>query len=74
MLSAGGAAPEIRGGIAVAQFVRILCPVHGKEESLSLPGYSDNFSGDVPCADKDWGVPLTIELKDGVVKSLVVKP
>ena len=57
----------------MAQFVRILCPVHGKEESLSLPGYSDDFSGDVPCAGDNWCI-LKIELLNGAVKSLFVKP
>ena len=57
----------------MAQFVRILCPVHGKEESLSFPSYSDDFSGDVPCADENWRI-LTIELLNGAVKSLFVKP
>ena len=63
--------------------IRVLCPFHGVVESIAPPAYSDDFSGDIPCGGMDFEIKypgrpakpiLTIELKDGVVKSLFVKP
>ena len=50
--------------------LEILCPHHGKMETLELPDSYSYFKGEVRCGAGDESLPIKIEIRDGKIISV----
>ena len=50
--------------------LEILCPHHGKIETLELPDSYTHFKGEVRCGNGDEPLPIKIEILRGKIVSV----